>query len=133
LPSMHTGDGGREEGEEAECAFVRNVGGLADYAAEREITITLEIHGELTATGRKSAELMEKVNRPNVRINYDTANCEYFGAVRAEDDLPSALLWVGLVHLKDKIAGHRVGAFPPLRNGPADFWEGYRWARGGAL
>ncbi|HKB42163.1 MAG TPA: TIM barrel protein, partial [Gemmataceae bacterium] len=96
-----------------------------------EITITLEIHGELTATGRKSAELMEKVNRPNVRINYDTANCEYFGAVRAEDDLPSALPWVALVHLKDKVGGHRVWNFPALGIGHVYFAKIFRMLRQG--
>src|SRR5262249_30270555 len=108
IPILNTAVGGPEEGKEDEAAFLRNIGGLADYAAERDITITLEIHGELTATGKKSSELMEKVNRPNVRINYDTANCEFYGAVRAEDDLPCAVPWVALCHLKDKIGGHRV-------------------------
>jgi sugar phosphate isomerase/epimerase len=131
IPTLNTAVGGPEEGAEDETAFLRNIGGLADYAAEREITITLEIHGELTATGQKSAELMEKVNRPNVRINYDTANCEYFGGVRAEDDLPYAVPWVGLSHLKDKIGGQRVWNFPALGSGHVDFAKLLRMLRRG--
>jgi sugar phosphate isomerase/epimerase len=121
IPIMNTAVGGPEEGEEDEAAFFRNVGGLADYAAERNVTITLEIHGELTATGRKARGLVEKVGRPNVRLNYDTANCEYFGGSRAEDDLPYALPWVGLSHLKDKVGGRRVWNFPALGRGHVDF------------
>jgi sugar phosphate isomerase/epimerase len=118
---LNTAVGGPEEGKEDEAAFHRNIGGLADYAARRDVTITLEIHGELTATGRKSRALVEKVNRPNVRINYDTANCEYYGAVRAEDDLPCALPWVALCHLKDKVGGRRVWNFPALGGGHVPF------------
>jgi sugar phosphate isomerase/epimerase len=118
---MNTAVGGPGDAKEDETAFLKNIGKLADYAAERDITITLEIHGELTATGRKAGRLMRKVNRPNVRINYDTANCEYFGNVKAEDDLPNALPWLGLSHLKDKIGGGRVWNFPRLGKGHVDF------------
>src|SRR5436190_11918181 len=98
---MNTAVGGTDDGKEDEAAFIRNIGELSDYARERHVTITLEIHGELTATGERSARLVEKVNRPNIRVNYDTANCEYFGDVKAEEDLPRALPWVALCHLKD--------------------------------
>lgn len=121
IPIMNTCVGGPGDHRENEAAFLRNIGGLADYAAKRDIMITLEIHGELTATGRKSRELVDKVNRPNVLINYDTANCEYFGGVRAEDDLPYALPCIGLSHLKDKIGGLRVWNFPALGRGHVDF------------
>lgn len=129
IPILNTAVGGPEEGPEDEAAFLRNIGGLADYAAERDVTITLEIHGELTGTGRKSAELVAKVNRPNVRVNYDTANCEYFGGARAEDDLPHALPWVALCHLKDKVGGRRVWHFPALGRGHVDFAQVLRLFR----
>jgi len=132
IPIMNTAVGGPEDRHpEDEAAFLRNIGGLAEYAAERDVTITLEIHGELTATGRKSRELIEKVNRPNVRINYDTANCEYFGGVRAEDDLPYALPCVALSHLKDKVGGLRVWNFPALGRGHVDFGKLLRMLRRG--
>jgi sugar phosphate isomerase/epimerase len=131
IPILNTAVGGPEESKEDEAVFLRNIGGLADYAAERDLTITLEIHGHLTATGRATRELVEKVNRPNVRINYDTANCEYFGAVRAEDDLPEALPWVALSHLKDKIGGQRVWNFPALGGGHVNFAKLLRMFRRG--
>jgi len=131
IPILNTAVGGPEEGEEDEAVFLQNIGGLADYAAERDVTITLEIHGELTATGQKSAELMQKINRPNVRINYDTANCEYFGGVPAEEDLGYALPWVALSHLKDKIGGHRVWNFPAVGSGHVYFAKLFRMFRRG--
>jgi len=131
IPIMNTAVGGPGEGEEDEAGFLRRIGGLADHAAARDITITLEIHGELTATGRKARALVKKVNRPNVRVNYDTANCEYFGAVRAQDDLPDVLPWIGLSHLKDKIGGHRVWNFPALGKGHVDFHKCLRLLRRG--
>ncbi len=121
IPILNTAVGGPEAGEEDEEAFHANIGGLADYAAERDVTITLEIHGELTSTGRKARTLVETVGRSNVRINYDTANCEYYGAVRAEADLPYALPLVALCHLKDKVGGPGVWNFPALGSGHVDF------------
>jgi L-ribulose-5-phosphate 3-epimerase len=118
---MNTAVGGAEDGPEDEAAFLKNIGGVADYAAERQITVTLEIHGDLTSTGRKAAKLVNKIKRPNIRINYDTANCEYFGNVRADVDLPFAVRFLGLVHLKDKIGGERVWNFPALGKGHVDF------------
>jgi L-ribulose-5-phosphate 3-epimerase len=123
VPILNTAVGGAEahDGPEDEAAFLANIGGLADRAGELGVTITLEIHGDLTATGERSARLMEKVNRPNVRINYDTANCEYYGGVRAEDDLRYALPWLGLCHLKDTTGGRKVWDFPALGEGRVDF------------
>jgi sugar phosphate isomerase/epimerase len=118
---MNTAVGGAADGPEDEDVFLKNIAPLSDYAARRQITITLEIHGDLTATGLKSGNLLGKIKRPNVRINYDTANCEYFGNVRADVDLPYALPWLGLVHLKDKIGGERVWNFPALGRGHVDF------------
>jgi sugar phosphate isomerase/epimerase len=118
---MNTAVGGPEDVAEDEGLFLKNIGGLADAASARGITITLEIHGELTATGQGAKRLAEAVAHPNVRINYDTANCEYFGGVRAEDDLPHAIPWMALCHLKDKVGGSRVWDFPPLGRGHVDF------------
>jgi sugar phosphate isomerase/epimerase len=131
IPILNTAVGGPEEGEENEDAFLANIGGLATYAAERDVTITLEIHGHLTATGRSTRTLIEKVGRANVRINYDTANCEYYGGVRAEDDLHDALPLVALCHLKDKIGGQRIWNFPAIGGGHVDFARLLRMLRRG--
>ena len=38
IPILNTAVGGPEEGQEDEAAFLRNIGGLADYAFERGTT-----------------------------------------------------------------------------------------------
>jgi sugar phosphate isomerase/epimerase len=121
IPILNTAVGGPEAGEENEDAFLANIEELADYAAEHDVTITLEIHGHLTSTGQKARTLVEKVARSNIRINYDTANCEYYGGVRAEDDLAYAILLLALCHLKDKVGGVGVWNFPAIGSGHVDF------------
>ena len=51
--------------------------------------------------------------------------------MRAEDDLPHALPWVALSHLKDKLGGHRVWNFPALGSGHVDFAKLLRTFRRG--
>lgn len=98
-----------------------HLSGLADAAARHQITLALEVHGDLMASGAKGAALLAKINRPNVRMNYDTANCMFYGGVRAEDDLPAALPYLAHVHLKDKIGGRGVWNFPPIGQGEVNF------------
>jgi inosose dehydratase len=118
---MNTAVGGAFNEQEDEAAFMAGIHPLADYAAERQVVIGIEIHGTLTGTGQKTRVLLERVNHPNVRINYDTANAEYFAGVRAEADLPEALPLIAHCHLKDKIGGDHVWNFPALGEGHVDF------------
>ncbi len=118
---MNTAVSGPEDVPEDEALFLNNIGPLADAAAARGVTITLELHGNLTGNGQNASRLVEKVNRPNVRINYDTANCEYYAGTRAVDDLPYALPWMRHCHLKDHIGGLRAWNFPSLGRGHVDF------------
>ena len=114
---MNTAVGGPSNEDENEAAFLRGIHGLADEAAARQVVIGIEIHGTLTGTGLKTRLLIEKVNHPAVRINYDTANSEYFAGVPAEADLPEALPLVVHCHLKDKVGGRREWNFPALGQG----------------
>ena len=118
---MNTAVSGAEDVAEDEALFLKHIGPLADLAAARGVTITLEVHGTLTGNGQNLSRLIEKVDRPNVCINYDTANCEYYTGTRALDDLPYALSRMGLCHLKDHIGGLRVWNFPALGQGDVDF------------
>jgi len=118
---LNTAVGGAFNEDEDESAFLANIQGLASEAQAMGITIALEIHGSLTGTGAKTRALVEKVKHPSVRINYDTANCEYFAGVRAEDDLPQALPFLAHCHLKDTAGGFRNWNFPALGEGTVDF------------
>jgi sugar phosphate isomerase/epimerase len=118
---LDTAVGGAFNENEDEALFLAGIDDFAAYAEERGVAIGLEIHGTLTGTGRKACDLVEKVGCANVGVTYDTANCEYFGGVRPEGDLPEALPAVIHCHLKDKVGGARVWNFPALGEGHLDF------------
>lgn len=129
-----TAIGGHYSEDENKDAFMRHIHDLADYAAARGITVALEVHGDIMATGAISIPLVEEIDRPNVRLCYDTANCVFYGGVQAVDDLRATVPYLVNVHVKDKIGGKKVWNFPAVGEGEVDFAailkiledEGYR-------
>ena len=120
-PIVNTAVGGPSNENEDESLFLKNIPEIADHARRNRVVLALEIHGTLTATGRKSIDLIRKVNHPNVKINYDTGNSLYFGDIWPYEDLMEALPEVAHIHLKDKIGGKGVWNFPPIGSGEIDF------------
>jgi sugar phosphate isomerase/epimerase len=114
---MNTSVGGTHSEAEDKAAFMRHIFQLADYAEERGVTLALEIHGDLMATGARAVAIIREIARANVRINYDTANCMYYGGVKAEDDIVAAAPYLAHVHLKDSGGGPREWNFPPIGQG----------------
>ena len=118
--------------------FLANVGEVADHARKNGVTIGLEVHGKHTANGRLALDTVRAVNDPNVKINYDTANCVYFDDTWPYEDLQVAVPETVHIHLKDKIGGKGVWNFPPIGTGEVDFVKvlnildtgGYRGALG---
>lgn len=123
LTLMNTAIGGHYSEDENKDAFMENIHELADYAADRGIVIGLEVHGDIMASGELSVPLIREINRPNVGINYDTANCVFYGDVQAVDDLNPALPYLVHIHLKDKIGGKKEWNFPGIGEGEVDFAE----------
>ena len=121
IPIVNTAIGGHASQEESETAFLQNVGALADAAEAAGVVVGLEIHGEIMASGAKTLPLLEKIGRDSIRVNYDTANCEFYGDVAAVDDLPSIAPFLVHVHLKDKVGGPGVWDFPAPGSGHVDF------------
>jgi sugar phosphate isomerase/epimerase len=118
---MNTAIGGHYSEEEDEAGFMANIHELADYAAARDILIGIEIHGIITANGQKAVPVIQKIDRSNVRINYDTANCEFWGGVEAVSDLMTCVGLCSFCHLKDTVGGYRVWNFPAIGSGHVDF------------
>ncbi len=121
LTLMNTAIGGHYSEDEDKGAFMRHIHDLADYAAERGITIGLEVHGDIMATGQMSIPLIKEIGRENVGINYDTANCVFYGGVQAVDDMRGLAPYLVHVHFKDKIGGAKVWNFPGIGEGELDF------------
>ncbi len=118
---MNTAIGGHDSEHEDEEAFMGNIHELADAAAARDIRLGIEIHGEITNSGKAAIPVLDRIARKNVLINYDTANVEYYGGVKAVDDLPTALPKLVHCHLKDKRGDGRVWDFPAIGEGHVDF------------
>jgi sugar phosphate isomerase/epimerase len=102
-------------------AFLARIGGLADEAAADGITICLETHGGLLATGAISADLIRQIDKPNVGITYDPGNVIFYGDTRPEEDVTSAVEFIKTLHAKDQIGGVGKWHFPTIGTGEVDY------------
>jgi sugar phosphate isomerase/epimerase len=121
LPIVNSAIGGHWSENEDESAFMGNIEALADAAKAAGVVVALEIHGDIMASGATTAPLMERIGREEIRVNYDTANCEFYGDVAAVDDIAAIGPYLAHCHLKDKIGGARVWNFPAPGEGHVDF------------
>ncbi|MGN6483892.1 MAG: sugar phosphate isomerase/epimerase family protein [Thermomicrobiales bacterium] len=107
--------------EEQRAAFLQQIRPLADEAAAMGLVICLETHGGVSATGALSRILVDEIDRPNVGINYDTANVIFYGHTRPETDITAAAPRINHVHVKDQVGGPGVWNFPAIGTGEVDF------------
>jgi L-ribulose-5-phosphate 3-epimerase len=121
LTIMNTAIGGHYSEDENKSAFMEHIGELADYASARGVKLGLEIHGDIMANARLSIPLIQEINRPNVLINYDTANCEFYGDTAAADEMALVAPYLVHMHLKDKVGPKRVWDFPAPGEGHVAF------------
>ncbi len=121
IPIVNTAVGGHASQEESESGFLANIDELADAAEAEGIVVALEIHGDIMASGEKTVPLLEKIGRESIKVNYDTANCEYYGGVKAVDDIPKIAPYLAHVHLKETTGGKGVWNFPAVGEGSVDF------------
>lgn len=121
LSIMCSAIGGHYSEDEDKGAFMTHIHDLADYASKRGVTLALEVHGDIMATGALSVPLIEEIGRENVKINYDTANCVFYGGVQAVDDIAKTVPYLAHVHLKDTRGGYREWDFPAIGEGHVDF------------
>ncbi len=126
IPMITTSTGGHADAsggslDEQREAFLARIGPLADEAAADGISICLETHGGLLATGAISADLVRRIGKPNVGINYDPGNVIFYGDTRPEGDIGSAVDLIKHVHVKDQIGGAGVWHFPTVGTGEVDY------------
>ncbi|MBA7518016.1 hypothetical protein ES705_10081 [subsurface metagenome] len=101
--------------------FYKEIKILGECAANKNITICLEIHGDWCNNGKIASEIVKRINHPNIKINYDTANAIFYGSTIPEEDIKYVLPYIGFVHIKDKRGGYKVWDFPALGDGEIDF------------
>ena len=104
-------------GPEAAAANIRS---LLPYLKELGLMLVLELHGEY-ATGAAMEQIVQRVASPLVKINYDTANCIFYGGVLPEQDMDTCLADVAYLHLKDKAGQPKEWNFPALGEGTVHF------------
>jgi len=104
--------------------FVEVVGKVADYCAERGLTMNLE-------TGQESADtllyLLQSVDRPNLFVNFDPANMILYGSGEPLEALQKVIGYVRSVHCKDATwsekPGEEWGLEVPLGEGDVNIRE----------
>jgi L-ribulose-5-phosphate 3-epimerase len=121
IPVVNTAVGGHQSADENEAAFLSNVGELADAAEDADVVVALEIHGDIMASSDVTIPLIEKIGRESIKVNYDTANVEFYSGQKAVNDLPKITPYLAHVHLKDTTGGRGNWDFPALGTGTVDF------------
>ena len=95
----------------------RRVANLVPLLEQNNLTLVLENHGD-HGTGAILREIVDRVNHPLVRINYDTANAVFYGKDAVTDgaamlkDLDGCIDDVAYMHLKDKAGAQQEWNFP---------------------
>ncbi|MCC6792749.1 MAG: sugar phosphate isomerase/epimerase [Thermomicrobiales bacterium] len=107
--------------EEQRNHFMAHIRPLADEAAAAGITICLETHGGLLASGVIAKKLIQDIGKENIGINYDPGNAIFYGAVVPEDDIQESADYVRHMHCKDQIGGPGVWNFPTVGTGEVNF------------
>jgi sugar phosphate isomerase/epimerase len=100
------------------CLRLRRAGQLAQKYG---VTIVLETHPDLGTNGDVHRETMQRINHPNVRVNFDTGNITYYNENRnAPAELLKIIDYVATVELKDHSGKDQQWNFPALGQGVVD-------------
>lgn len=97
--------------------LISNIKKIVPVLEKYDIKMVIEIHGEHHGSGEKLYALTRGVNSPYVGINYDTANCVFYGKVDPVKDVDTCIDDVMYVHLKDHKGADNEWNFPGVGNG----------------
>ncbi len=103
LPAVNTTTGGKpDEWDTKKDFLVERVGKLVDYATSRGVTIAMEPHiGAIIDTPAKVLELLEIINSPYLKVNFDISHFDIVGM--STEETVSALAAVSIhTHVKDQ-------------------------------
>lgn len=100
--------------------IVEHLRQIGDTAGEHGITVALETHKGPTQNANAMLALMEELDHPQVRLNFDTGNIAYYNAgVNPADELEKVKHLVRNVHVKDNRGGFEDWYFPAVGDGGA--------------
>ncbi len=111
-------------GTEVDDLFCENILRLADLAEKLGVVVCLQTVGYLLSDAEQCVALINRLNHPNLRINYNPISLLFFagGAEPTKDDMTALAPYLGHVHLIDKASTER-GVFDlcPLGEGIVDW------------
>jgi len=91
---------------------------IGDTAGEMGITVALETHKGPTQNADAMLTLMDELDHPHVRLNFDTGNIAYYNRdVDPADELEKVKHLVRNVHVKDSRGGFEDWYFPAVGDG----------------
>jgi sugar phosphate isomerase/epimerase len=100
LVTFHAGFLPHNETDKDFLKMLRRLGEVADIFQRAKIDVGLETGQE---TADVLAQLLEKLNRPNVWVNFDPANMILYGKGDPIEALRTLGRWIRQVHMKDAI------------------------------
>jgi sugar phosphate isomerase/epimerase len=114
--------GGREEEWDSKKHLIaERVADLGDHAASRGVILAVEPHcGTAFDKPDKAVWLMEQVNHPAVRLNFDISHFDIWG-IGIDDCVPQVTAWSVHTHVKDQRGRYPDHEFLTPGSGPFDF------------
>jgi sugar phosphate isomerase/epimerase len=114
--------GGREEDWEAKKELIaERVADLGDHAAARGVILAVEPHsGTAFDQPDKALWLMEQLNHPAVRLNFDISHFDIWN-IGIDDCVPQLAPWSIHTHVKDQRGLYPNHEFLTPGSGPFDF------------
>ena len=97
--------------------LIANLKSLLPLLEAHSLTLAIETHGDDFGTGQSLLGVVRGVDSPLVGINFDTANCFFWGGAQPMEDIKTCVQYVKFVHLKDKLGPQKEWNFPGLGNG----------------
>ena len=122
MPVMTSSLGGRPGDWESKRGIVlERLPKLADYAAERGVTIALEIHcSSMLNIPERVVWILEQLDHPAVRLNFDISHTEVMG-IGIDASVPVLAPYSAHTHVKDQRGRYPDHEFLTPGEGPFDF------------
>ncbi len=121
-PNVAVSGAGQPSNLAERSAIVANLRRLGDLASSLGLTLSLETHKGPTQNARAMLDLMNDVDHPSVRLNFDTGNIAYYNeGLDPVSELRQVAGLVASVHLKDSRGRFEDWFFPALGDGIVDF------------